>query len=109
MTSPSTLFAYGTLLDAATREEILGHRVEVIEARVVGYERRRARYHYLAMKAGAVTDGVILMGLTAEDFRILDEYEEVPHLYTRTIIEAETSEGLVRCWVYMATPISANK
>ena len=103
MISPQTLFAYGTLIDAATRDEILGHRVDVIDARVVGYERRRSRYHYLARKAGAVTGGVILMGLTAGDFRILDEYEEVPHLYTREFIEAETSNGVERCWVYMAT------
>jgi hypothetical protein len=75
MTSPRTLFAYGSLVDAATREEILGRRVEVIEARLAGYERRRSRYYYIARKAGAVTDGVILMGLSADDLRIIDEYE----------------------------------
>jgi len=103
MISPRRLFAYGTLIDAATRAELLGHRVDVVEARLIGYERRRSRYHYLAKKAGAVTDGVILMGLTADDFGILDAYEEVPHLYTRELIETETSDGLVRCWVYMGT------
>ena len=103
MTSPQTLFAYGTLIDAATREEILGHRVEVIQARVIGYERRRSRHHFIARKDGAATDGVILIGLTEADFRILDEYEEVPHLYTRELIDAETSDGLMRCWVYIAT------
>ena len=101
MTSP--LFAYGTLVDVATREELLGHRIEVIAARVIGYERRRSRYHCLAKRAGAVTDGVILIGLTDADFHIVDEYEEVPHLYTREIIEAETSEGILRCCAYLPT------
>ena len=77
--------------------------------RPLGEPIRRYRENTLILETdhetadGAVTDGVILMGLSAEDFRILDAYEEVPHLYTREIIEAATSDGLVRCWVYMPT------
>ncbi len=45
---PHALFVYGSLLEEAKRREILGHRVAVVEARLEGFERRRARYFYIA-------------------------------------------------------------
>ena len=98
------LFVYGSLLEDATRERILGHRVEVIEARLVGFERRRARYYYIVRAEGAETVGMVLLGLTSEDWRRLDAYEEVPRLYTREEVEVLTSDGRLRCWVYLPTP-----
>ncbi len=100
----NALFVYGSLLDAAKREAILGHQVEVIEARLPGFERRRARYFYIVHAADAETAGAIMLNLTPEDWRCLDAYEEVPHLYTREEIEVVTSDGLLRCWVYLPTP-----
>jgi gamma-glutamylcyclotransferase (GGCT)/AIG2-like uncharacterized protein YtfP len=97
------LFAYGTLLKEARRREVLGHEVDVIEARLDGFARGRARYNYIARAEGAQTPGLIMLGLNEEDWRRLDEYEELPVLYTREEIEVETSEGMVRCWVYLPT------
>jgi len=97
------LFVYGSLLDEAKRMEILGRRVEVIEARLAGCERRRARYYYIVRAEGASTNGLILLNLTEADWRSLDAYEEVPDLYTREELEVATSDGLVRCWVYLPT------
>jgi gamma-glutamylcyclotransferase (GGCT)/AIG2-like uncharacterized protein YtfP len=101
---PNALFVYGSLLEEAKREEILGHRVEVIEARLPGFQRRRGKYYYIARAEGAETVGMILCGLTAEDWSRLDEYEEVPLLYSREEIEVVTSDGPRRCWVYLPTP-----
>ena len=98
------LFVYGSLLEEATRERIVGHRVAVIEARLIGFERRRARYHYIARADGAETVGMVILGLTSEDWRRLDAYEEVPRLYTRAEVEVVTSGGPLRCWVYLPTP-----
>ncbi len=98
------LFVYGSLLEDATRERILGHRIEVIEARLNGFERRRARYYYIVRAEGAETVGMVLLGLTVEDWRRLDAYEEVPRLYTREDVEVVTSDGPLRCWVYLPTP-----
>ena len=101
---PHALFVYGSLLAEEMRERILGHRVEVIEARLRGFERRRARYYYIARADGAETVGMVMFGLTDEDWRRLDAYEQVPRLYTREEMEVVTSGGLLRCWVYLPTP-----
>lgn len=100
----SALFVYGSLLDAAHRAEILGRETAASPARIVGYERRRRRHFYLAARAGAETDGLVLKGLAARDFAILDRYEEVPRLYTRertTVIGADGAA--IGCWVYLPT------
>jgi gamma-glutamylcyclotransferase (GGCT)/AIG2-like uncharacterized protein YtfP len=97
------LFVYGSLLAEAKRIEILGHCVEVIDARLDGFERRRARYFYIEPTAGAVTAGMIMLGLTEEDWRRLDAYEDLPDLYTREEIEVVTADRRRRCWVYLPT------
>ncbi len=98
------LFVYGSLLEEAKRQEVVGHRVEVIEARLDGFERRRGRYFYIERAEVAVTVGMIMLGLTDDDWRRLDAYEEVPRLYTREEGEVVTSAGPLRCWVYLPTP-----
>lgn len=97
------LFVYGSLLEEAKRMEILGHRVEVMEARLNGFERRRARYYYIVRTDGAETPGLVMSKLTDEDWRRLDAYEDVPTLYTREQVEVVTSDGPLRCWVYLPT------
>ena len=101
--APDALFVYGSLLDEAKRVEILGHGVKVIEARLAGYERRRGRYFYIARAEAAETSGLIMLNLTDADWHRLDAYEEVPALYTREEVEVTTSEGMLRCWVYIPT------
>ena len=77
------LFVYGSLLEETTRQRILGHRVETIEARLHGFARRKARYYYIVRAEGSETVGMVMLGLTSEDWPRLDAYEEVPRLYTR--------------------------
>ncbi len=98
--APHALFVYGTLVEPAIREQLLGRRIMASEARLPGFERRSGRYYYVVRKDGAETAGMILRGLSEDDLRVLDEYEEVPHLYTRERAVAVTAEGRVRCWVY---------
>jgi gamma-glutamylcyclotransferase (GGCT)/AIG2-like uncharacterized protein YtfP len=102
------LFVYGSLIDDATRTEILGHGVEGIAARLDGFERRRARYFYIARAEGASTRGLVILNLGDEDWRRLDAYEDVPHLYTREDIEVDTDGGRMRCWVYLPTAKCVN-
>lgn len=105
---PQALFAYGSLLQAPKRLEILGHRVKVVDAWLEGFERRRGRYFYIARSEGAVTKGQVMLNLTDEDWHRLDAYEEVPTLYTREEIAVVTSAGRLRCWVYLPTPECSN-
>jgi len=99
------LFAYGSLLDAAHRAEVIGRNVDTVPATIRGYERGRGRHFYLRKQRGKETQGLLLLGLTAPEFAILDRYEEVPVLYTRERVEVSGADGSpVRCWVYLPTP-----
>ena len=98
------LFVYGALMNPAERLRLLGRPVSASPARLAGYARGRKRYYFVAKQAGAVTDGAILDGLSAEDLAILDEYEEVPTLYTRERIGVLTADGRkIECWIYLPT------
>ena len=98
------LFVYGSLMNPAERLTLLGRPVDASPARLSGYARGRKRYYFVAKQADAVTDGAILEGLTASDFAILDEYEEVPTLYTRERIEVVGADARkIECWIYLPT------
>jgi gamma-glutamylcyclotransferase (GGCT)/AIG2-like uncharacterized protein YtfP len=100
----STLFVYGSLLDPAHRGDILGRLVDTMPAVLEGYERGRGRHYFICGRPGGVTSGLLLLNLTRRDFDVLDEYEEVPSLYTRERIEVSIENGAgVRCWVYLPT------
>jgi gamma-glutamylcyclotransferase (GGCT)/AIG2-like uncharacterized protein YtfP len=101
----STLFVYGSLIDPARRIELLGRDVVTAPATLPDYALGRARYFYLRPQPGAVTAGLMLLDLRADDFAVLDRYEELPVLYTREKIEVADADGLPqRCWVYLPTP-----
>jgi gamma-glutamylcyclotransferase (GGCT)/AIG2-like uncharacterized protein YtfP len=98
------LFVYGTLLDAAWRERLLGHPVRTLPARLEGYRVARGRHYYLVASPADHVEGLILLDLSASDLAILDRYEELPQLYTRETVEAiAPSDEKVKCWVYMPT------
>jgi gamma-glutamylcyclotransferase (GGCT)/AIG2-like uncharacterized protein YtfP len=98
------LFVYGALMNPAERLRLLGRPVNASPARLAGYARGRKRYYFVAKQVGASTDGAILDGLSAHDLAILDQYEEVPTLYTRERIEVFTADNRrIECWIYMPT------
>ena len=98
------LFVYGALMNPAERMRLLGRPTDASPAHLSGYARGRKRYHFVAKQAGATTDGAILEDLTAHDLAILDEYEDVPTLYTRERIEVLTADGRkIECWIYLPT------
>src|SRR5579884_1952967 len=98
------LFVYGTLLDAARRERLLGHPVRTLPARLVGYRVARGRHYYLVAALDHCVEGLILLDLSAADLAILDRYEELPQLYTRETVEAIAPSGeKLKCWIYMPT------
>jgi gamma-glutamylcyclotransferase (GGCT)/AIG2-like uncharacterized protein YtfP len=98
------LFVYGSLMNPAERLRLMGRPINASPARLVGYESGRKRYYFVAKKADAVTDGAILEGLTAHDLAILDQYEEVPTLYTRERIEVLAADARkIECWIYLPT------
>jgi gamma-glutamylcyclotransferase (GGCT)/AIG2-like uncharacterized protein YtfP len=98
------IFVYGTLLEAAERRRLLGRPVGAHPARLRGFARGRTRHHFVVPRRGAEVAGAIVSGLSAHDLAILDEYEDVPHLYTRQRIEViDASGNCVECWFYLPT------
>jgi gamma-glutamylcyclotransferase (GGCT)/AIG2-like uncharacterized protein YtfP len=98
------LFVYGSLIDPAERQRLLTRPIEAIPARLSGYVRGRKRYYFVVRQADTVTEGAILEGLSAGDLAILDDYEEVPTLYTRERIEVVATDGRkIECWIYLPT------
>jgi gamma-glutamylcyclotransferase (GGCT)/AIG2-like uncharacterized protein YtfP len=98
------LFVYGSLMDPAERQRLLTRPIEAIPARLYGYARGRTRYYFVAKEADAVTEGAILEGLSAHDLAILDDYEEIPKLYTRERIDVVATDGRkIECWIYLPT------
>ncbi len=96
------LFVYGALLEPAERLRLLGRMVEAERARLDGYERGRRRYFYIAPRDGSQVDGEVLHGLGQADLSILDEYEEVPRLYSRARVTVVGARGeAIECWVYL--------
>ena len=106
-TEDSSLFVYGSLVDEVHRIEIIGRRVSAIAASLHDYERGRGRHYFIRPCPRAVTDGFILLDLSESDFATLDEYEEIPTLYTREKVSVKLADGTdARCWVYLPTPIT---
>jgi gamma-glutamylcyclotransferase (GGCT)/AIG2-like uncharacterized protein YtfP len=98
------LFVYGSLMNPAERLRLLGRPVDASPAHLRNYTRGKGRYYFVAKLSDAVTDGAILEGLTAHDLAILDQYEEVPTLYTRERIEVVAADARkIECWIYLPT------
>jgi gamma-glutamylcyclotransferase (GGCT)/AIG2-like uncharacterized protein YtfP len=91
-------------MNSAKRVMLLGRHINASPARLHGYARGEKRFPFVAKQADAVTDGAVLEDLTAHDLAILDEYEEVPKLYTRERVKVVTVDGRkVECWIYIPT------
>jgi gamma-glutamylcyclotransferase (GGCT)/AIG2-like uncharacterized protein YtfP len=98
------LFVYGSLLSPAERIRLLGRAIEASPARLSGYERGRKRYFYVTKREGAEVPGALVAGLNDDEIAILDEYEEVPRLYTRELVNVlDLSGAAVECWIYLPT------
>jgi gamma-glutamylcyclotransferase (GGCT)/AIG2-like uncharacterized protein YtfP len=109
------LFAYGSLVDPACLDQVLGHRHagERLAARLDGFERIAtddSPFPYLVAAQGRSVDGVLLMDLSLQDVAALDRYEEVDQgIYQRQIVEVEAwgcgpSTRRLQAHTYVAGP-----
>jgi gamma-glutamylcyclotransferase (GGCT)/AIG2-like uncharacterized protein YtfP len=112
------LFAYGTLVDPACLDEVLGHRHqgERLAARLRGYQRVTTPtfpYPFIVEANGSSVDGVLVMDLSPYDIQVLDRYEEVESgVYRREPVQVEAwgcGPHPVHVWadVYVAGPSTA--
>jgi gamma-glutamylcyclotransferase (GGCT)/AIG2-like uncharacterized protein YtfP len=102
--TPLPLFVYGSLIDPVHCAEVLGRFADAVPAVLDQYERGHSRHWYIRRRDGAETHGLLLANLEARDYAILDQYEEVPMLYTRAQVDVTRQDGaVIRCWVYLPT------
>jgi gamma-glutamylcyclotransferase (GGCT)/AIG2-like uncharacterized protein YtfP len=89
------LFVYGTLVDPACLDEVLGHKHqgERLAARLRGFERVLSptfAYPYVVESEGSFVDGVLVMDLSPYDMQVLDRYEEVESgVYRREPVQVD--------------------
>jgi gamma-glutamylcyclotransferase (GGCT)/AIG2-like uncharacterized protein YtfP len=103
-----SLFVYGSLLNPDERARLLSRPVAAVPARLMGYERGRKRYFYVIRRETAEVMGAILSGLGDSELALLDEYEEVPQLYTRERVDVIDASGAAfECWIYLPTSWAA--
>jgi gamma-glutamylcyclotransferase (GGCT)/AIG2-like uncharacterized protein YtfP len=89
------LFAYGSLVDPACLDAVLGHKHggERLAARLAGYQRvmrPTSAYPFIIEAEGASVEGVLVMDLSPCDMQVLDRYEEVDAgVYHREPVQVE--------------------
>ena len=112
MTLP--LFIYGSLRDPHVRTDLLGERTDLATcpATLHGYVRELVPgFEYpFVMPAGSdiAVDGELLLGLTDDDYTILDRYEDVDDgLYVRVMVTVETEDGPLAAWTYLKGPAAS--
>ncbi len=111
MSAALPLFVYGTLTDPAVRARVLGAEplVTARPARLPGYRRVVIPgFDYQVIVVGEPNDqieGLLLDRLTADDYAILDEYEDVgAGQYARVQVTVDTEDGPAAAWVYIKGP-----
>lgn len=102
----SRLFVYGTLLDDAQVQEIVGRPLAWRPALLEGYSRTldpTIGYPVVHPLGGASVDGKLLEGVDVDVLAALDAYEGPA--YRRVIVQVQTSDGRsVDAYVYVPMP-----
>jgi len=105
------LFVYGSLRDPLVRARLFGPRADLTTCPAVlpGHVRLMVPsfdYPFLVpAEADIRVDGELLLGLTAEDYGVLDRYEDLDDgLYVRETVAVQTAGGSVEAWAYLRGP-----
>lgn len=96
------LFVYGTLKDKEIRTLLLGREVESQEATLKDYAVYvdKSGYYFLKEEKGSYAKGLILH-ITEEDLKKIDQWEEAPIDYYRAQVKATVNQKQVDCFVYL--------
>jgi len=102
-----SLFVYGTLMDGARVQAVVGRRLASRPAVLDGYERVEpaGSYPYVVPRDGATVAGVLLDGVDDTALARLDAYEDEGGLYVRREVVAVADGKRVPCQVYVGNGI----
>ena len=100
------LFVYGTLTDAYVLNVITGEKPQAQEAVLEGYEKVSSlkSFPYVAPRAGASVEGLLVRGLSAKALAQIDQYEAEGELYVRRKATVRTADGAQEAYIYAAGP-----
>lgn len=104
------LFSYGSLRDPDLRAFLLGDRPNLtsLPATLLGYRRYEMldyNYPFVVPAPEGTVEGDVLFGLTADDYAVLDAYEDVDQgIYERVQVTVQTSRGPLEAWTYVKGP-----
>ncbi len=97
------LFVYGTLMWEETQRALLGRSPETMDALLYDYKRLKVRgesYPGIRKSPGSSVRGKLLLRLTEEELRVLDQYEGEE--YERTEVKVKTPDGeFIDAFVYV--------
>lgn len=97
------LFVYGTLMNDKYVELLLNRHVKSVPARLYHFMRMDPSwcFPFIVKHKGAVTRGRILQDITAEELKILDDFEDEGNMYYRRPVIARTGGFRQRCQTYV--------
>jgi gamma-glutamylcyclotransferase (GGCT)/AIG2-like uncharacterized protein YtfP len=100
------LFVYGTLTDAYVFTVITGEKPRAQEAVLEGFEKISSlkSFPYVAPRAGAEVEGLLVTGLSDRALSLLDQYEGEGKLYVRRKVAVATADGRRDAYTYLAGP-----
>lgn len=101
--SEQALFVYGTLCHPPLLQAVLGRQANVSPAVLAGYTTYRAKdvnYPVLRPQAGAEVQGLLVEGLSKEDYSRLNTYEGLFH-YSPQVVSVRSALGDVTATAYM--------
>jgi gamma-glutamylcyclotransferase (GGCT)/AIG2-like uncharacterized protein YtfP len=102
-----SLFVYGTLMDGARVQAVVGRRLPSRAAVLEGFERLEpaGSYPYVVPREGATVSGILLDEVDDTALARLDAYEDEGGLYLRREAVAVADGKRVPCQVYVGNGI----
>jgi gamma-glutamylcyclotransferase (GGCT)/AIG2-like uncharacterized protein YtfP len=97
------VFVYGTLLDPKIQQELFNTTIQPAQkATIHGWKLyHHEEYPFVSPHPGSSVNGSLIR-LNDHQLAIADQWEEVPHVYRRELLEVQTDDGKnVMAWVYV--------
>ena len=95
-------FVWGYLMEPDFIKELLGRKKPFAPAVLRGYKREKSEDKLtLIPDASSCVLGVVLLNLSEEEMKKLDEFEKVPEVMIRKRIEVEIGDFRREVYIYM--------
>jgi hypothetical protein len=95
-------FVWGKLMDPHFIAKQIGRPAAFCAAEISGYARvKTPEFYALRKKAGATTQGVVLLGLTGDEVAALNAFERIPDVMERRRIEVAMGNMKRKVYFYI--------